>query len=131
MSEDNSEPGDLEIPLLYRLILKFPRLSLDGFSDRFQGLFWGLILPIFVACDVIIDLLLIGLLPFPFNLISLFAFTSIVLMFMLRVLIERELNTRRAIMREGRFRWNVETSFQEYMNLLQGRKEDKEAKEQN
>ncbi|MGD0029359.1 MAG: hypothetical protein ABSC91_10525 [Candidatus Bathyarchaeia archaeon] len=131
MSADSSDEDDLEIPLFYRLVLKFPRLTLDGFSDRIQGLFWALILPLFVFCDVIINLLLIGFLPFPFNLLSMILFTSVILMLILRVLIERELNIRKAIVKDTRFRWDVETSFQEYAELLQKRRREKEAKKQN
>jgi hypothetical protein len=129
MSDDNADADHSEIPLLYRLILKFPLLSLNGFSDRFQGLFWVLILPTFVISDTMINLLFVMCLPFPFNLISVVLFTSILLMFILRIFLERALNTRRAIIGEGRFRWNVERAIQEYAQLLQERKRDKEAEE--
>jgi hypothetical protein len=129
MSDDNADADHSEIPLLYRLVLKLPRLSLNGFSDRFQGLFWALILPTFVISDTIINLLFVMCLPFPFNLISVVLFTSILLTFILRIFLERALNTRRAIIGEGRFRWNVERAIQEYTQLLQERKRDKEAGE--
>lgn len=130
MSDNNEGSDDLDVPLVYRLILRFPRLSLDGFSDKFQGLFWVLILPILVMSDAMINLVLIVYLPFPFSLASVVVVTSILLMFMIRILVERELNVRRTIVREGRFRWDVEKAVQEYSRLLQKRKEDKEAKEQ-
>lgn len=126
MSDYDGDAEDSEISLLYRIILRFPRLRIDGFSDRFQGLFWGLILPIFVMSDTMATLLLMICLPFPLNFISVVTLTSMILMFMLRIFIERELSMRRAIAEEGRFRWNVETAIQEYAQLLQKRKRDKE-----
>jgi hypothetical protein len=126
MSDYDGDAEDSEIPLLYRIILRFPRLSIDGFSDRFQGLFWALILPIFVVSGTMATLLLMVCLPFPLNFISVVTLTSMILMFMLRIFVERELNMRRAIVEEGRFRWNVETAMQEYAQLLQKRKRDKE-----
>lgn len=129
MSDYDGDAEDSEIPLLYRIILRFPRLSIDGFSDRFQGLFWALILPIFVVSDTMATLLLMVCLPFPLNFISVVTLTSMILMFMLRIFVERELNMRRAIVEEGRFRWNVETAIQEYAQLLQKRKRGKEDEE--
>jgi hypothetical protein len=128
MADDDADPDDPGVSLFYKLILKLPQLSLEGFSDRFQGLFWILILPILVMSDSMITLLLIVCLPFPFSLISTVVVTSIVLIFMIRILLERELNARRAIIREGRFLWNVEKAVNEYERLLQKRKSGKETK---
>lgn len=129
MSDYDGDAEDSEISLLYRIILRFPRLSIDGFSDRFQGFFWVLILPIFVISNTMATLLLMVCLPFPLNFISVIMLTSMIFMFMLRIFVERELNMRRAIVEEGRFRWNVETAMQEYAQLLQKRKRDKEDEE--
>jgi hypothetical protein len=128
MPNDKADADESDLPWFYRLVLRLPRLSLEDFPERLQGLFWVLILPVFVMVDFFVDFGLLGCLPFPYNFVSVVVFTSILVMFMLRIFLERALNTRRAIISEGRFRWDIERSFQQYSELLEKHKRDKEEK---
>jgi ABC-type transport system involved in cytochrome bd biosynthesis fused ATPase/permease subunit len=128
MLNDGAEADESDLPWLYRLILRFPRLSLEDFPERLQGLFWVLILPAFVIGDVMVNFVFLFYVPFPYNYASVFAFTLILVMLMLRIFLERALNARRTIVREARFRWDVERSLQQYSELLEKQKRDKEEK---
>jgi len=126
MLNEGVEKDEPDLPWFYKLILRLPRLSLEDFPEKLQGVFWVVVLPVFLMADFFVNLALLGCLPFPYNFVSMFAFTSIVVMLILRIFLERALNARKAIVSEGRFRWDLERSFDQYSELLERHKKDKE-----
>lgn len=114
---DDSADGD-QLPLVYKLILKIPKLSLDGTSEKAYGIFWAVILPILVICEFLTNLMLLTFARFPFNVLSVVLFNSVVGLFAVRILVERALNSERAILNQGHFEWKVEEKFNEYLRCL-------------
>ena len=112
-----------ELPLVYRLILKVPRIGLDNLSMEAGGLFWVLILPLFITGEFLANLLLLTCVPFPFNYVSVILFNSTIALFIIRVLVERTLNSERALLAQGHFEWKIEETFDSYLQSL--KKKDK------
>ncbi|MCJ7423323.1 hypothetical protein MUP01_03535 [Candidatus Bathyarchaeota archaeon] len=121
-SENRVNDFRAELPLSYRILLKVPKLSLESFSERFQGIFWIIVLPVLFMCDFFANLAFLTMLPFPSNCLSVFLLTLTIALLLLRILLERALNTRDAMLKQGSYRWDVEKSFQEYEQLLRSRK---------
>lgn len=124
MSDDTGNLSNL--PLRYRLILKVPKLSLEGYSEKFQGLFWVVLLPIFLLGDLCLNLLLLVGLPFPTNYLAFFVATSFVIMLILRILVEQTLSASNAMLKE-RHRWDVDKAVQGYLKILHKEKHDDNA----
>lgn len=103
-------------PLWLRILLKIPAPSLEHFSDRFEGHFWILVLPVFIFSIGCINLLMITCLPSPFNAIFFFSLNSAIVLLLMRILIERTLHAKKAILNEGHFRWDIDRSLSEYLN---------------
>lgn len=120
VSDNTSDRKDL--PLLYRFLLRVPKLSLENFQMESEGIFWAVIVPIMLIGDVFLNLVLLVFLPFPFNYLSVTFITLIVAILVLRIHLERFLNTRKAILGEGYFHWDLDKALQEYLLVLQKRK---------
>jgi len=108
---------DENLPLVYRLLLKVPRLKVEFFSVRFDGVFWAVLLPIMVAGYNFLNLVLLVFLPFPFNYVSVAIGASLIILLVLRIFLERALNTKRAIMGETQFRWDIDEALEHYLHL--------------
>jgi hypothetical protein len=121
--------NDEELPLVYRLILKIPKISLDDVSMKISGLFWILILPIFMISEFLVNLLLLTCMSFPFNYASIIVFNSAIALLIIRVLVERTLNAEKALLSEGHFKWNVEEIFDSYLESLKRNEKEKSESE--
>jgi len=121
MSKDENERRQ-NVPLWCRVLLRIPQLNLDVFGERFQGIFWMIILPVFLICDFFMNLLVLTWLSFPFNLALLLFANLLIVLFLLRILVDRALQAQEAILNQGRFRWDIEGSFKEYLSILNEKK---------
>jgi hypothetical protein len=124
MKQKRSQREDL--PIFYKIILKVPKLSLDALSgnEKLHGIFWAAILPSLLFGDLFLNMLLIAVLIFPFNVLSVIAINSLIILLILRILVERALNSEKAYLSQG-FNWNLEKSLEDYFLLIHKR-EDKE-----
>jgi len=114
MIEDNDE----EIGLVYRILLKFPKLSLERFPYVFQGLFWVVILPIFLICEFFLSFYLLLALPLPLNLIAVGGMVLLVSVAVFRIMLERALNAFKMLFYPSRVNKDVRELVQEYIFLL-------------
>jgi ABC-type transport system involved in cytochrome bd biosynthesis fused ATPase/permease subunit len=121
MSKDENERRQ-NVPLWCRVLLKIPQLDLGVFGERFQGIFWVIILPVFLICDFFMNLYVVMALSFPFNFAILLFANLVIVLFLLRILVDRTLQAQEAILNEGRFQWDVESSFKEYLSILNEKK---------
>jgi ABC-type transport system involved in cytochrome bd biosynthesis fused ATPase/permease subunit len=121
MSKDENERRQ-NVPLWCKVLLRIPQLNLDVFGERFQGIFWMIILPVFLICDFFMNLLVLTWLSFPFNLALLLFANLLIVLFLLRILVDRALQAQEAILNQGRFRWDIESSFKEYLSILNEKK---------
>jgi len=130
MSSEEVDPKKL--PWYYRLILRFPRPSLGSFSETFQGLFYVILLPIFVVSVPIISLVLLVFLPWPINFVAVGAFVLVVFVIFISTMLERFINAWNVLMRKQPTEWNVDKTLQGYIELLQKKKaSSKEKKSKN
>jgi hypothetical protein len=108
----------------YKLLLKFPLFNLDIFPSEFEGIFWTIIVPIYLVLQLFANLFLLSYFTFPINYLCILAVDLFVFIAFLRILLERALNTGRAILRSSVFHWNIEKALQEYYQIItKGEKE--------
>jgi hypothetical protein len=123
MSEEKKKIDKSKLPFFYRLILKVPGANFLESSS--SGIFWGIIVPIFLVLEFFLSIFLLLYFPFPINIV----FTSIIpvaiLIIFVRISLERFINWWNLNVGEGSFKWNVEETIQEYLAMLK-RKEKKE-----
>lgn len=103
-------------PLWVRILLKIPAPSFEHFSDQFEGYFWILIMPVFIFSIGCVNLLLITCFPSPLNAIFFFSLNSLIVLLFVRILIERTLHAKKAILNQGQFQWDIDRSLSEYLN---------------
>lgn len=107
---------------LYRIILKVPKLSIEGFSPELQGIFWVVGCPLFIIGVFFLNFVLLVLLPFPYN-YAVDAFANLLIItFIARILVERRLRLEKALLNERGFKWDITKTAQEYVELLKKRK---------
>ncbi|MEM2507478.1 MAG: hypothetical protein QW670_03715 [Candidatus Bathyarchaeia archaeon] len=113
-----SEENKFKIPLLYRVILKVPKLSIEGLPPEWQGIFWAIGLPLFIIGAFWFNFALLVLFEFPINYVLTGVVDLVILLFIARILIERRLRLEEALLREKGFNWDVDQFAREYIELL-------------
>jgi hypothetical protein len=114
-----------KLPLIYRLILKLPMPSLDFLPDVFQGIYWAIIIPIFLMLEFWFVWILVAIFPSPFNILAVLTIPAIILIVFLRITLERFINWWNAIVAQQDFRWNVEKFIEDYLEFLKRQKSKK------
>jgi len=123
MSEQKSEKIDKSrLPFFYRLILKVPGANFLESSS--SGVFWGIVVPIFLVLEFSLNLFLLLFFPFPINIILTSIIPVAVLIIFVRISLERFINWWNLNVGESSFKWNVEKAMQEYLAML--KKKEKE-----
>jgi len=113
-----------DMPLFYRLILKLPLPSLDFLPDVSHGIFWAVIMPIFVVLESYLGLFLLVAFSFPTNIVLVGVIPGIILLFFLRIQLERFIKWWNATVAQQGFKWNVEKTAIEYFDLLKIKKSE-------
>lgn len=98
--------------------MKIPKLSIEGASPIVHGLFWALICPLFIVGIFFMNFLLLLLLSFPYNYFFAAISNTIVILFMMRILVERVLNLESSLLKETVFSWDIDKSAEEYVKLI-------------
>ena len=120
-----SDEDSVSLPLVHRILLKFPLLSLEGFSDRFQGLFWAVGVPALLTVYFFGNMLFFACLRFPLNCLAVFGVTVLVCLFIIRIYLERMLPTRKAFF-EGYEQRHIQEVLADYMDLCEKQKKTAE-----
>ncbi|MBS7636091.1 hypothetical protein KEJ37_01895 [Candidatus Bathyarchaeota archaeon] len=107
-----------KIPLVYRVILKVPKLSIEGFPPEWQGIFWAVGLPLFVVGIFWLNFVLLVFSEFPINYTLSGVMNLAILLFIARILVERKLKLEGALLNEKGFNWDVDQKAHEYIELL-------------
>jgi hypothetical protein len=116
MNEQKLEKIDKnKLPLIYKLILKVP--GSDFIQSISSGIFWSIVVPIFLLLDFFINFFLLLLFPFPINILLTLIIPAAVLMVFLRINLERFINWWNLNI-EDSFKWDVEKSLKEYLTIL-------------
>ena len=116
-----------KLPWVYRLILKIP--GADFLESTSSGIFWGIVVPIFVGLEIFLNLYFIVFYPFPMNVILVLIVPVVMLLVFARISLERFINWWNMVAGETGYAWNVEKSLQEYLVLLKEKKEEKHKNE--
>jgi hypothetical protein len=117
MGEEIEEVDEKKLPWIYRLIMKIPKISLDSAPGWFHGIYWAILIPIFLAFEFLLSMLLLIFLPFPLNIVVVCIIPLAVLIFFVRIMLERDINWWRATFAKP-FKWDVEKATKEYISLL-------------
>jgi len=110
------------MPWYYRLVLRLPKLSIEEFSEVFQGLFWVLFLPLLIVCNFFLGLVLFLFLPVPVNFIMVGAITLVLFIIFVKTQLERFINAWDAMIKKEPIEWNIDKTLQGYIELLQKEK---------
>ncbi len=73
--------------------------------------------------ELFLNMLLLVVLIFPFNFLSVIVINTIIILLILRILAERALNSEKALLSQS-YNWNFEESFKDYVSLIQKKDED-------
>jgi hypothetical protein len=124
MSEGKLKKIDRDkLPLFYRLVLKIP--GTDSL-ENFGGILWSIIVPIFLVLEFFFDIFLLLFFPFPINVVLTPIIPVAVFIVFVRINLGRFINWWNAAVEESGFEWNVEKTVQEYLSLLEKKKEKNE-----
>jgi len=111
-----------ELGLIYRLILRLPKLSVESLPPVLQGTFWVIILPLFMIGQCYLDFYLLLAFPFPFNVIVVGGVVLAFIVAFYRVMLDRALNSLRMLFYPARLDKDAEQLVQEYIHLLKKKK---------
>ncbi len=124
MTEPKARPIDKnKLPWYYRLILKIP--GSEFVESTSSGIFWGLIVPVFLVLEFALNITLLLFFPFPTNIALVIIIPAAILLVFLRVSMERFINWWNSTV-DNSFEWNIEKTMPEYLDLLKKREEKKE-----
>ena len=99
----------------YRLILKIPKTNL---VESASGVFWAIIVPLFIFVDSLINLYLFMWLPFPVNVALVGIVPALVFLVFLRIGLGRFINFWNLNFVRSRLEWNIKEKTKEYIDLL-------------
>jgi len=111
-----------EIPLYYKLILKIP---LTSFFENAGGIFWGLIVPIFLILEFFLSVFLIAAFSFPVNMILVSIIPISAFMIFTKITLNRFIDWWNTVSRNSGFVWDVDKTLKEYVTLLKKQRLDK------
>jgi len=115
----NAEKKDqVKLPLLYRLILKLPKMSLESAS----GIYWAVVIPVFLVCEFVLSFFLLILFPFPINLVMTSVIPIAIFVVFVKVQLERFMNWWNLTFQSEPMKWDVKEAVEEYIKLLQKQK---------
>jgi uncharacterized protein YacL len=112
-----------KLPWFYKLILKIPGTD---FLESSGGIFWGIIIPIFMTMEFFLSLFLLLLFPFPINVFLAGIIPIAILIIFIKISLERFINWWNSVFRKSYFELNIEKTVQEYLNLLKKKEKKNE-----
>jgi len=111
-----------KLPWFYKLILKIPGTD---FLESSGGIFWGIIVPLFLVLEFYLNVFLLAFFPFPINIVLVGIIPITVLILFIKISLKRFLNWWDLAFGESGFEWNEER-LQEYIALLKKKEEKNE-----
>lgn len=122
MSESKVREIDKDkLPWSYRLILKIP--GADFLQNVSSGIFWAIVVPIFLILETFLSLFLLLYFPFPMNIAIASIIPALILLMFLRISLERFINWWNVTVKDSQ-EWNIDKTMQEYLELLKKRNEE-------
>jgi len=112
-----------KLPWYYRLVLKIPGTS---FIEDASGVFWSILVPIFMIFEFFLSMFLLLMFPFPANIVLTAIIPTAVFLAFIRITLERFINWWNLTIGKSSFEWNIEKTMQEYIASLKKKEQRKE-----
>jgi hypothetical protein len=109
------------LPWFYRLILKIPGTS---FLENAGGIFWAILVPIFLIAEFFLSMYLLLSFSFPANIILTSIIPVVTFALFMKITFKRYMNWLNTIYGESGFEWNVEKTLNDYLALLKKNREE-------
>lgn len=110
-----------KLPLIYRIILKIP--GADFLENCSSGIFWAIVVPIFLALEFFLNMLLLLSFPFPLNITLVSIIPTIIFLIFLRISLERFIRWWNSEVAKAGFEWNIDKTIREYVSILKEKEE--------
>lgn len=102
---------------------------MDSSPRVFQGIFWAILVPVFLTLEFFISLFLLILLPFPANILLTGTIPTAIFVIFVKIQLQRVFNLLHAQAKQRHFEWNIEKISEEYVSLLEKQKSKEDEKE--
>jgi hypothetical protein len=123
MSESRARAIDKSrLPWYYRLILKIP--GANFVESVSSGIFWGMVVPIFLILEFFLNICLLVFFSFPVNIVLVLIIPVAIMLVFLRVSLERFMNWWNSAMGDS-FEWNIDRTMPEYLEMVKKKEERK------
>lgn len=106
-----------KLPLLYRLILKIPIPAISTSVNIPSGVFYAIILPIFIFLDFFLNIYFLIGFSFPVNIILLCVVPVVILVIFIRVTADRFINLWNSSVVGGFTQREIKEVLKEYLAL--------------
>ena len=113
------------LPFAYRLLLRLPGVSRLEWAS---GVFWVLVVPILVFLNMLLTLVLLIMVPFPFNLLLASVVPASVFVVLVRLGLERFINLWNLLVASSTVEWDITRSTKEYVEMVKRQEQRKRAK---
>lgn len=111
-----------KLPWIYRLILELPKVSLESTSGEFQGIYWAIVIPLFLIFEFFLSLFLLVTFQFPMNLVMTGIIPVAIFLVFVKVQLERFLNWWNLTFESKPMKRDVKKATEEYIKLLEKQK---------
>jgi hypothetical protein len=115
----------IDLPLFYRLLLKIPGTSR---LENASGVFWAIVVPIFIFADLMLNLYLFIDFTFPYNYVLVAVIPTLLFLVFLRIGLERFVNFWNLNFTRSRLDWDVTKLTKDYVNLIRKQGKKKKSK---
>lgn len=115
-----------KLPLLYKLVLKVPGVR---FLESASGVFWALIVPLFLFINMLASLFILVNLPFPSNILVAAVTPIAALLIFVRISLDRFINFWNSTISRSYFEWNIDRTIEEYIGIIKRMERKKLRKE--
>lgn len=110
------------LPWYFRLLLKIPAVNLLG--NVSSGLFWALVVPIFMALESFLTLFLLIYFAFPVNVAFAAIIPAFLLLAFMRISLERFLNWWNSSVADTKFDWDIDRDLPGYLEKIKKAEQD-------
>lgn len=125
MTDDKLQKIDKnKLPIFFRLLLSLPNVKLQSLPGIMQGMFWAVILPLFLGTEALVTFCLISFLPPPINLIATLAIPAVIFIAFVKIALDRFIVWWNGLVSCQTQQWNVSEKVTEYTELMEKPKND-------
>ena len=111
-----------KLPWIYRVILRLPKIGLESVLGDLQGVYWAIVVPLFLVCEFFLSLFLLLAFPSPINFVMICIIPAATFVIFVKVELERFMNWWNMTFPSRPMRWDVKKTTEEYVKLLQKQK---------